>query len=135
MAKPGSDDARKIGGKAHDLARLSMSPAEVLAAGEFIEATNGLRCAGCGRRIARGFEFVSISPRDERPMMKQVACSRDDCDWATICRTGATYVRQIEIAWLDSAGADAQPAKAIVERRKQMDDKAAAKANGKPSAE
>lgn len=129
MAKPGSNDARQIaGGK--DLgelkARLNMTPEEALEATEMIEVMNGLRCGGCGKRLEAGFTFVSISVRDEKPIVRQVACARKDCDWATLCRNGATYVEKVHYVWMDEQGADAPPAKIVVERRAKMDAKVAA---------
>lgn len=120
MAKPGSDAARQISGNAEDLSRLRMSDEEAQLATEALEIARGLRCSGCGRRVKRGFHFFSISVKDKKPLMRMVACSRDDCGFAAACREGGTYVEQVEFAWLDAAGADAPPARQIVEQNERV---------------
>lgn len=117
MAKPGSNGARRISGKGGaDLSRLKMSDEEARRATEAIEIAQGLRCEGCGKRIVRGFHFTSIAVKEEHPILRLAACSREECGYATMCREGATYVEQREHVWLDAADADAEPALAIVER-------------------
>lgn len=135
MAKPGRD-ARELreqianGGGAKDLSRLKMGDEEALAATEMLEHSLGLRCDGCGRRVGRGFVFVSIAVKEERPVMKLSACSREDCGYATLCRVGATYVEQREYVWLDPAGIDAPPSSFVVERNRKREEKAQAEAAG-----
>lgn len=134
MAKPGSDDARRLAraaAGARDLSRAGMSPQESAEAQEVMEIMNGLRCGGCGRRIGAGFHFTSIAPREAQPILKLSACSRDDCDYAEKCRHGGTFIEVCEYVWIDEHGIDAPPARRIVEgNRKAAEGKAAQ--NGKP---
>lgn len=122
MAKPGSNAARRLAAQgARDLSRLKMTDEEVRRAGEAIEIANGMRCGGCGKRIERGFQFVSIAPTEQRPVVRLAACSREDCGYATLCRSGTvTYVEQVHFVWLDEAKADAAPALAIVEENAEI---------------
>lgn len=110
-----------------------MSDEEALSITERLEIANGLRCMGCGRRIVRGFTFVSMAVKEQTPLMKLSACSRDDCGYATIARAGATYVEQVEYVWLDPAGENAPPAAAVVEQNRRIE--AARKARESAAAE
>lgn len=71
------------------------------------EVKVGLRCAGCGERITRGFEFIRVQvvkhPRTgERSALRstQVSCARIECDYAFTCGQLATAVRKIDNEWL-----------------------------------
>lgn len=128
MAKPGRGakqlQAAQMAGAA-DLARARMSDDEVRDVQERMELANGLRCNGCGKRIAQGFVFVSMAPREQSPLIRLAACARDECDYGLKCRMGATYMEIVEYVWLDEAGIDAPPAKVIAEvaaKRKARED-------------
>lgn len=72
------------------------------------EAQLGMRCAGCGRRITTGFEFMQLSPTvvEGVPTIDRAALSAcnggpdGDCDFAEKARKHATVVKMIEFAWL-----------------------------------
>jgi hypothetical protein len=119
MAKAGRQ-AQRFRNDKLDLSRLKMSDEQVQAKQERVELSNGLRCGGCGRRIGRGFGFTSIAVREEAPIMRLSACSRDDCDYATACRAGSTYCEELNHVWLDPEGVDAPAAKFIVERNERV---------------
>jgi len=135
MAKPGSNAAREISGKATDLTRLAMSDDDARAATEMLEISQGLRCEGCGKRIKRGFHFTSIAVKEEHPALRLAACSREECSYATACRTGATYVEQKEFVWLDEAGEDAEPALSIVKRNERLEQRQTAASAAESRAE
>lgn len=135
MAKPRSNGARQLSGQAKDLARLRMTDEEAREATEMLEMSQGLRCEGCGKRIKRGFHFTSIAVKEEAPALRLAACSREECSYATACRTGATYVEQKEFVWLDEAGEDAEPALSIVRRNERLEQRQAAASEAESRAE
>lgn len=110
MAKPGSNDARRVAGGGVDLSAVALSDEQAARRQEAIEVGLGVRCAGCLRRIEVGLRFTSIDPRAREPVIQLSACIRDDCDFAEKARDGATFVEPIEFAWLDPAGAGARSA-------------------------
>lgn len=115
MAKPGRQ-ARQFTARARDLSRVRLTDEQIAEQQEKLEIAKLLRCGGCGMRIGRGFHFTSMALREESPILQLAACARAECDFATVCREGATYVEQVEYAWLDELGVDASPAKVIRER-------------------
>lgn len=122
MARPGSNDARRIanGARHADLSLAALSDEQARDLQEEIELRNGWRCSGCGRRIKVGFQFTSVDPRDaDAPMVRLSACSRDDCGFAEQCRDGATVMELVEFVWLDANGPDAPPARRIVKRNER----------------
>lgn len=120
MAKPGSDDARRLQRGAVDLAQRGMSDEQAAKVQEQLELGAGMRCRGCGRRIGIGFHFTSIDPREPgNEVLKLAACSREDCDFAERARDGGTCMELVEYAWLDPAGVDARPAELIVRQNER----------------
>ena len=99
--------------RAVDLTSAGMSDEEALRAQEMIELQLGMRCGGCGRRIAVGLQFMQVAVRSQSPVMKLSACARGDCDFAEHAKDGATSMQVIEYVWLDEAGANA-PATPLV---------------------
>lgn len=127
MAKPGSADAGRIAAgmaNAHgavDLGARAMTDEQAAEIGSELELATGMRCFGCGRRVAMGFRFTSIDPREpERAVMELTACNRQDCDFALHARRGAIAVEMVEYAWLDEAGVDAPAVVRIVARNEQI---------------
>jgi hypothetical protein len=120
MAKPGSSDAARIAAGGEDLSRLRMSDEEAREATEMMELSLGLRCNGCGKRIGRGFSFVSIAVKEKNVLMKLAACARPECEYAAACRNGGTYVEMVEYVWLDEAGMDADPCQSIVRQNEKL---------------
>lgn len=128
MAKPGRE-ARQAMANAVDLSKARMSDGEVYELQATVEMAQGLRCNGCGLRIVAGFHFTSLAPREERVAMRLAACARDDCDYATKCREGGTYVEMVEYVWLDECGPDAPASQAFV---KAAEKRSAAEAAAAP---
>ena len=72
------------------------------------EVKTGLRCAGCGERIVKGFEFVRVQVvRDglsgQRAALRSTttSCVRPECDYALRCAQESTALRPIEWQFLD----------------------------------
>lgn len=115
-----------------DLSKSKLTDEQVRQAQETMELRAGMRCGGCGRRITMGYQFTSLAPRDAAaPVIRLSACAREDCEYAMVLRDGATVMEMVEFAWLDELGADAPPAKAVVEAKAR---KAQATPHGKRSA-
>jgi hypothetical protein len=102
MAKPGSPDA----------ARLTRQPVEDASpeARSFGEVEAGLRCAGCGERVRKGWEFTvvrvlrdptDLSGKRVTGIKTVIACGREECDYAFRAGKEATAMRQVAYMFLD----------------------------------
>lgn len=130
MAKPGSNDARRIAAGGVDLSVKAMSDEKAAETQIALEYMQGLRCSGCGLRIGLGIRLYSIDPRDENaPIVRRCACAREECDFADFARGGATYMEMVDLVWLDAAGMDAPAYAPAVERYQAMKRAAAADSN------
>lgn len=118
MAKPGRQAQELRRGL--DLSRARMTDEEAYEAQGMIEMAQGWRCNGCGRRILTGLHFTSIAAKSPSPVMRQAACTRDDCDYGVECRTGATMIQPVEFAWLDEHGPDAPPTRDFLKARERF---------------
>lgn len=86
---------------------------------EMLELQAGLRCGGCGRRIALGVRGLSIDPRDgQSPVVQRYACLREDCEEAKRVRDDALAMEMIEFAW-PNGGIDAPAAEVVVTRNER----------------
>lgn len=72
------------------------------------EVKVGLRCAGCGERIVKGYKFLRVQVvkdplgSGERAVMRSetIACVREECDYVLKCAADATAVKKIDNEWL-----------------------------------
>lgn len=96
-----------LGRNIPDLSDLKALPREMVALGKFMaEQREGKRCAGCERRIVRGFQFTKYEPQmvNGQPTVvavKRAACAADDCDFQAQCYLSADVVEELEFVWLD----------------------------------
>lgn len=105
-----------VGPRAHDLRSLKITATEAQQAQEMLELQAGKRCGGCGRRIGIGIKFTSLDVRSGQPILQKSACDREGCEWAELCRDGATFMEVFECVWVDANGLDA-PASELVKQR------------------
>lgn len=122
MAKNGkSDKSRDMpprGGR--DLGKLV-----VPATGEenqvFGETQAQLRCGGCGARLKKGFEFITVEVVQNPVTLdkavgvfRKVACVRPECGYAVKCAETATAIRKLEYLFLDDPRVQAMMGEAAV---------------------
>lgn len=129
MAKPGSDEARKLAAMARGAADLGggeLPESMVEKLREQAEGQLGMRCGGCKRRIGVGLQFTRIDFVVEKgqptvDVQRLSACNgADGCDFAEEARKGADVIEMVEFAWLTGepavgSGASAEEAVAQAE--------------------
>jgi hypothetical protein len=106
MAKPGSDEARALAGRAVDLGAGPITGKAAEEALRQAETHLGMRCVGCGERVTVGMRFHRLSAVTEngQPTIRHqmaVACTRDECDFAFRARGEAMAMEMVEFAFLD----------------------------------
>lgn len=99
-------------GGAVDLSRgPALSAEQAAGAQREYEVRQGMRCAGCGRRIGVGFRFVKLEVVSTPQgigvgQLLLGACNGSEgCDFAELARQQASMMELVEFVWLDGGDA------------------------------